>query len=285
MCFCILVTPKTEFGGSAAAIGFTSNTRDMTLPGHVGITFKSAPGITPTTIEMMLDEPTNLELTGIYQSGSFQPTDVLDGKWSFASIEIFSVCWDNVNLGEFLVFKGNLGDFKERQTHFVAEARGMLARMSNDVNKVTSRFCRVKHFRDAECGHTVSTVTIATVAYPILFSTSVTAKSPPYGLTFDSGFSGQTFPANYFSNGKLRFTSGLNSGISREIAYSAGPEGLTIKTKRPFPFNISMGDNAELTAGCNRTQADCMKFQNIVNRRAEDFIPGVESVSKITVVN
>ncbi len=298
MCVFVLVTPKAEFGGSSAAVGFTSNSRDMTLPGHAGITFKTATGITPSTIEMVLDDPTNLELTGFYQTLGFLQSDVTAGKWSFAEIEIFDACWDNVNLGEFLLFRGNLGDFKDRQLHFVAEGRGLIARLTNDVNMETSRFCRAPEFGDPVfCRKDLTgNVTIASVDYKIT-QTSIVTNSDFVDIVADShfiflkeaNFSGNLPPDHFYRNGKITVNAGANSGVSREIADSAseGNGYQRITLKRPFPFALPGGGNSvtsTIIAGCDHTIEMCMLYDNIVNRRAEDFIPGIESANKVTTI-
>ena len=289
MALFVLITPTAAFGGSSAAVGLTSNTRDMTLPGHPGVTFRSTPGITPTAVEQALDVASNLEMTGIYQTGIFQHIDVMAGKWAFASIEVFTACWNNTDLGELVDFKGNMGEFKDYQTYFTAEGRGLISRLSNDVNAVTSRFCRVKEFRDAQCGHVAATVTINSNVYDIvnagLPAASIVDVDGEF-VEFDSAdlpFS----PANaetdrVFLNGKITCTTGPNAGVSREIAsVLAIFPGLRVYLKRSFPYSVAIGNEFTLTAGCNRTIENCMKFSNIVNRRAEDWIPGVEVSNRV----
>lgn len=289
MALFVLITPQS-FWTSVNPVGITSNTRDMTLPGHSGITFKSAPGIVPSVVEQLLDDPANLEMQGIYQTGIFEQADVIAGKWNFATIEVFSACWDDVDLGEFLHFKGKLGEVKDYQYYFTAEARGPINLLSQEVVPVTSRFCRVKEFRDTECGHTASTVTINSVVYNI----TETGIQPDGAFLPDEtlltliadGFVGNAPPENYYANGKITAESGDNEGVSREIAYSSAvygssPTAIDVQLKRPFPFNIAGTETFTLTAGCARTLEDCMKFGNVINRRAEDWIPTIESANRV----
>lgn len=291
VCLMVKITPKSAFGGSSAAIGFTSNTRDMTLPGHVGITFKSAPGITPSAIETMLDEPSNLEMMGVYQSGSFTQEDVIAGKWNFAEVEVFGVSWENTSLGEFLLFKGNLGDFKDYQTHFNAEARGFLSRLSNDVDMVTQRFCR-HDFGDANCAKSLAgTVTIDGTAYNItetgMVGDSNTAEFPSQAIAY-SEWAGNVPPNDFYANGKITCTSGANSGISRELSGNQRNDGssvMDLTLKRGFPFETEVGVTFTLVAGCNKTIEHCMRYDNIINRGAEDWIPGIEAVRRIPSAN
>lgn len=286
MCVCVKATSRVEFG--AEVVGLTSNTRDMALPGHAGVTFKTTPAITPTVIESGLDEAANLEMTGIYNSDSFDQTEVLAGKWNGAEVELFVVCWDNTDLGEFVQFKGNLGEFKDYQTFFTAEGRGFIAQLSNDVNIVTQRLCRVKEFRDAECGHTAATVTIDGNDIDIVQNSDVLAQQNRAWLQISTATIDPDYITGFFNNGKIEATSGLNDGISREIAssgFTIGPGYFDLYLKRPFPLNFESGDTVQLTAGCNRTIEDCMKFGNIINRRAEDYVPGIEAANRVPSAN
>lgn len=285
MVLCVKVTSRADFG--SAVRGFTSNTRNMTLPGHPGVTFKASPGLTPSVIEQSLDEPTNLDLSGIYNSDSFTHMQVMGGMWNFAAIEIFSVCWDNVNLGEFVHMSGNLGEFKDHQRSFQAEARGKISRLSQEVDFVTTRICRAPEFRDPVfCKHAAITVVISSVTYQITHTNvRVIGAYYPWDtlITLNAGtLSGNAPPDDYFANGKMICTSGDNVGVTREIAsYNATTD--EIQLKRPFPFYLTgeTGERFTLIAGCSHTLEDCIKFGNVVNRRAEDFVPGIESVNRL----
>ena len=113
MALFIKVTPSENPYDPRDPIGFTSNSRDMVLPAHPDIVFKSTVGVTPSIVEHKLNDSGTLELTGIYREGIFERRDILAGRWDFASIEVFSACWDNLNLGELVHFRGNLGEFRD----------------------------------------------------------------------------------------------------------------------------------------------------------------------------
>lgn len=300
MCMCVKVTSKAEFGSEVVA--FTSNTRDMTLPGHSGVTFKASPSATPTLVEQALDEPTNMEITAIYNSDSFDQTEVLAGKWNFAEIEVFSTCWDNVNLGELLHFRGNLGEFKDYQTYFTAEARGLISRLSQDVDFVTQRSCRalkLTEFHDVDlpaedriCKHSATTVVINGNTYNVVYTGILAAQAAGVGSEY-LVFNHQASPSagelptgangdRLFVNGKIKGTSGANNGVSREIAYTdVIAMEFRIGLKRTFPFPVESGDTFTLKAGCNGTIEDCIKWGNVINRRAEDYVPTLESITRL----
>lgn len=272
-----------------ATIGLTSNTRDMTLPAHSGITFKSAAGLMPSSLQQTIGEATALEMMGIYDTLLFDREDVIGGKWENSRVEIFVACWDNVNLGELVLFSGFLGEFKDMQEYFNAEGRGLIGKLSQDVAKVTTRACRVKEFRNAECGHTASTVVIDGTTYNITYTGALATGSTSKRILYvnTSYWTGQIIPlpippVNYFQNGKVICTTGLNDGISREISSnSTGGSYMKMALKRPFPFTIGPTDEFTLVAGCNRTVEDCRKYSNIINFRGEPYVPNLTTVSKV----
>ncbi len=283
----LLITPKSFWTG-VSPVGITSNTRDMTLPGHPGVIFKSAPGILPSAFEWALDEPTNVELTAIYRTGIFERADVIASKWNFAEIEIFGACWDNTDLGEFLYGTQNLGEFKDFQQYFTTEGRGKLSRLSNNVNKVTQRLCRVKEFRDAECGHSAATVTIDGDVIDIVQTSEISTQVDAENLQIDSATLDADTPLGFFTNGTITAETGANAGVSREIAYSGnivGPGYIDVWVKRRFPYDFAVGDEVTLTAGCTRTLENCRLYENAVNFRGEPFVPGIESANRIESAN
>lgn len=276
-------------------IGLTSNTRDMTLPGHAGITFKSAAGMMPSSAQQSINGETTLEMTGIYNDDLFKRSDVIGGKWENARIEIFNACWDNTNLGELVIFSGFLGELKDFQTFFTAEGRGLTSKLSQDVSWVTQRFCRVKEFRNAQCGHTASTVVIDGTTYNITYSNY---RAEPYvekenfGIIINNSYFTNVPPNNYFNNGFIKGVSGTNLGISREISKSLtqtidGTSYTVLWLKRPLPFEIpkfllpAAMHRFDIQAGCNRTLEDCQKYSNVLNFRGEPFVPGLTQMLKV----
>lgn len=94
-------------------------------------------------------------------------------------------------------------------------------------------------------------------------------------------------PANWFTDGELTFTSGLNNGFSFEIKTW---DGTTLGLFLPMPFSPAPGDTFTIEPGCDKTPTatGCLKFQgystdglqtiiaptNILNFRGEPFISG-----------
>ena len=80
--------------------------------------------------------------------------------------------------------------------------------------------------------------------------------------------------ADYFVNGEVRWFSGDNSGVHREItAYDSGTYQVTCF--EGVPHTIQVGDALWLVHACNKTFANCRdEFANQVNFRGQPYRPG-----------
>ena len=305
MALCVKVTPASPYSTILDTICFTSNSRDMTLPGHPGLTFKATPNLVATTLETGLDEPGTVNLSGVFGSaaGFFQEVDVLTGRWNYCDIEIFSISWEDTDLGEVLWHKGLVGEFKSLQTYFEAESRGYMSLLSSISVIETASLCRVKDFRDSQCGHAADNVTIGGTQYNVVQGSLVintVNNQLQFIVEMSTGGAEHNPPDDFWKNGKMTCnTSGdPNEGIAREVQLSeqdtpiAGQQRITIK--RPFPHDVAALDTFNFVAGCSRTLDDCIKFSQsaddpgasgvILNRRAEDWTPGLETVHQINPV-
>lgn len=95
--------------------------------------------------------------------------------------------------------------------------------------------------------------------------------------TIVSAVTGIAFQTNFFAEGRVTFTSGANSGITRDIRVSSA--GGDFECFLEFPFDIAVSDTFEVTAGCDKTFDTCKnKFDNVINFRGFPDIPTVETV-------
>lgn len=282
VCVLVKVIPLDRWGGESNALGFTSNTRNMTMPEH-SIVFKSKVGISPSNIEITLNEATNLEFSGLYQDDAFTREDVLAGKWNGARVEIMVVCWDNVNLGEWLVASLSLGEFKDYESAFTVEARGDLSLLANQPNFVTSKLCRRREFGNATangCGVDLEgTITVEGDDFDLTTVMTVSAVVSDTEIHFSGS---PDFPSWFFTSGKMQGTGGANGEVSREIESATASSGtLTVFLKRKFPFPVVVGQTYTMVAGCDRTRTACVRWGNVVNAWFENDIPGIEKLSVV----
>lgn len=79
-----------------------------------------------------------------------------------------------------------------------------------------------------------------------------------------------------YTLGKIKMTSGLNSGFSRTVSqWTPGSFSLL----NPLPFEVLPGDTFTAYAGCDRAMATCTLFANLLNYGGEPFIPDSSTVT------
>lgn len=78
-----------------------------------------------------------------------------------------------------------------------------------------------------------------------------------------------------FTLGTLRFTSGLNAGVSRTIRSWNGASALSLTI--PMPYLVSAGDTFVAYPGCDKQLTTCAAFGNRVNYSGTPFLPVPET--------
>jgi uncharacterized phage protein (TIGR02218 family) len=119
-----------------------------------------------------------------------------------------------------------------------------------------------------------------------LYDSGCTVKAATYrvsgtasGVNANGGITTTLAQAdNYFQMGGIKFTSGLNVGLTRTVKTYVG--GVVTPTKA-FPYAIANGDTFTITPGCDKLQnGDCTtKYNNIINFKGFPFIPVPETAA------
>lgn len=84
---------------------------------------------------------------------------------------------------------------------------------------------------------------------------------------------------NFFTLGRLQFTSGLNNGLSRTVRSYTNSAGVgTAVLASPFPFSPTVGDSFAVSAGCDKLRGTCTaKFSNAAQFLAWEYMPVPEA--------
>jgi len=91
-------------------------------------------------------------------------------------------------------------------------------------------------------------------------------------------------PDGFWEHGVVTFTSGLNAGVSREVK-SFTATGNILEFFLPFPYDVSVFDFFDITAGCLKDLPTCRDtYRNTYNRRAEDYVPGLDKANEVPKV-
>lgn len=257
MCYCWRVTRN-----DGVVQGFTEHDEDLTFD---DTTFEASSGFTATQVEQTLGLAVdNLDVDGALSSDTINEDDLAAGMYDGAGVELFWVNWADVS-ERVLVSKGSIGEVKRMQTAFTAELRSQSDRMAQRTGRTYQRYC------DADLGDSRCKINLESGTYK--GTGTITAVLDARNIVV-SGLG--SYASDWFTLGKITFTSGVNDDITYEIK-THSKSGSTVQVElwhRPA-FTMEVGDTFAIRAGCRKDKATCLsKFNNVVNFQGFPFIPG-----------
>ena len=249
-----------------AIFGFTDHDRALEI---VGTSYEPDTGFAASEIRASADFSVDgQDAEGALRSDRITETDILDGRWDNASIEVWRVNWENV-AQRVLMRRGNLGQIRRGKQVFVAEVRSLTHFLNQPVGRTYQYYC------DAELGDTRCGVNLAAPSYS--GSGSVAAVSGDRTFT-TAGLGG--FAVNWFALGRVEWTSGANARRRAEVSIHGVAAGLAQITLIEAPVRaIAPGDGFFIQAGCDKQFATCgAKFGNGLTVRGFPSIPGDDTI-------
>ena len=208
------------------------------------------------------------EAEGVLTSDTITETDILDGRWDNAAVEVWRVNWQAVSQ-RVLMRRGAIGQVRRGKLAFVAEVRSLAHILNQTVGRTFQHACDAE-LGDARCG-----VDLEDPAYRGSGSVS--------SLIGDRSFTASgigSFAASWFALGRLTWTSGANAGRTAEVASHdvvGDARRLTLLEAPVRP--IAPGDGFVVRAGCDKRLGTCRdRFANVVNFRGFPHIPGQDAV-------
>jgi len=134
---------------AGAVSGYTSHTSDLVVS---GVTYRSAQGFDPTTTQTTAGlNVDNLNVKGFLDALGITDTDVNNGVYDGASLELFLVNWADLTQGTLKLRRGFLGNVRMTRVGFEAEIRGLLERLQRQILEVYTPGCRAD-LGDSRCG-------------------------------------------------------------------------------------------------------------------------------------
>lgn len=239
-------------------VASTSHDVDLVID---GVTYLSSASYSASTIESASElNPDNLEIEGFLASPHITDEDIYTGRWDYAAVEIFEVNFTDLAMGRNILRSGTLGEVRAGRARFTAELRGMMQAFSRRIVRIATQDC-TSDLGDSRCTINLASWTVAGAVTAVASSGQFTDTS-------------RTEANDYFTGGKITFTSGLNDGLSMEVKKSQLTG--TVILVQPMPFAITVGDTYSMHAGCSkRFVQDCKnKFNNAVNFRGFPHLPG-----------
>lgn len=258
LCHCWRVTRR-----DGAKLGFTDHDRDI---GFDGTIFLAESGLTATSFDATLGLAVDtMDAHGALSHGSLTEEDLAAGLYDDATVELFRVDWTNPD-NRVAIFKGSIGEVSRGDVAFTAELRGHAHRLNQPVGRVFSRPC------DATLGDQRCTVDLEASAFRGTGAVSSVVDNRILTVTGIAGFAG-----DWFTQGRLAWTSGANDGLSIEVKSHKrlSAAHVTLELWEKAPRAIEAGDQFEVRAGCDKRFETCAtKFDNALNHRGFPHMPG-----------
>jgi uncharacterized phage protein (TIGR02218 family) len=246
--------------------GFTDHDRTLTL---AGLAYEPNSGFAASELRGHSDLSVDAQdAEGVLSSDRITETDILDGRWDNARIEVRRVNWADV-AQNVLMRRGNIGQVRRGKAAFVAEVRSLAHVLNQTVGRTFQYYCDAA-LGDQRCG-----INLDSAAYK--GTGAVTAVTADRRFKA-SGFS--SFAAEWFELGVVEWTSGANAGRQAEVSrHSLSAGAATIELFEAPVRAITVGDSFIIRAGCDKQFKTCKaKFSNSVNFRGFPHMPGDDTV-------
>lgn len=219
---------------------------------------------------------TNMNVDGAFQT---DPTirdisvEAIEARlFDNAPIEVFTVNWQDPDVEQDVKVRGYLGEITYlAEGQYSTEVRGLAQRLQQSNGRIDSIDCDVKVFGDSRCTVNVDALELSgsvdSVTTRRRFNTSIAGV--PGGA-----------PLHYFNTGALRFTSGENAGLTKQVKQGAidGVQG-RVAFWESFPRPVAPGDAFVIRPGCLRRWEDCVYYSNTLNFKGDGRLcPGIPKI-------
>jgi uncharacterized phage protein (TIGR02218 family) len=245
--------------------GFTDHDRPLAFG---GTSYEPESGFSASEIRAGSDLSVDAQdAAGVVSSDRIGETDILDGRWDNAAVEVWRVNWADVEQ-RVLMRRGNIGQVRRGKAAFVAEVRSLSHLLNQTVGRTFQYYCDAD-LGDARCG-----IDLDAPAYKGTGTvTAVTADR-----VFQASGLG-AFADGWFDLGVIEWTSGANAGRRGEVAAHEGGASARIELFEAPVRPIMTGDGFLIRAGCDKQLKTCAKkFDNVINFRGFPHIPGDDTV-------
>lgn len=208
------------------------------------------------------------EISNLIVNDLIKDSDILSGLYNNAKVEIFIIDKDNLDAGKVSLLNGNIADIEYKDNVFIAKVSGLKTQLNKTIGDVYSPLCRCGFCSD-KCKLNKNNFTFSGIVSSVI--NNVNFETNTTTITQKS--------RGYFDYGIIEFTSGKNIGQKTEVKQF---QYNSIILASELPYKIEVGDNFNITAGCDKQFSTCCnKFNNAINFRGEPHLPGTDILLKI----
>jgi uncharacterized phage protein (TIGR02218 family) len=198
--------------------------------------------------------------------------DIEAGTLDNAPVTVFMVNWNDPDAGQAILRRGQLGALaRDSHGRYRTEVRGLAQLLAQNVGYVYQETCNVVRFGDSRCQYDVESIRIEAPLTAVASNKQFSIAEP-----------GAAPPAGYPLGGEVLFVSGDNTGYLREVKSMtvAGGE-LEVELYEELPAPVEVGDQIQLTPGCDRRWSTCRLYNNLANFRGWGvYIPGTMAIMR-----
>ncbi len=252
-----------------AVKGFTDHDNNLEFD---GVLYEAASGfIGSEAVSRVGLSVDNMEIHSALSSSALTETDLANGLYDNAEIEVFLVNWADPSQ-RILQRVGNVGEVKRGSLTFMAEVRGLAHHLQQPQGRIFQQTC------DAEIGDGRCTVDLDTPTFSIVSSVADVQTSQSF-TSIDLA----SYSSNWFNGGKIEWITGENAGTKSEVkGHVRQSEVISIVSVwQQLGSLIQTGDQFKVTAGCDKNFGTCkLKFNNQQNFRGFPHIPGNDFIIK-----
>ncbi|MEP1206731.1 MAG: DUF2163 domain-containing protein [Rhizobiaceae bacterium] len=244
-------------------LGFTDHDQSLQVD---TINCQAITGFQPSQAVTELGLSTdNQEIEGVLASAAIAESDLQNGLYDGAQVEIWLVNWKSPDQNH-LLRVALLGEVTREDAVFKAQLLGQTELLNQGHGRSFSRSCDAV-LGDAHCGVNLNDPE---------FETNGAVLEVVDRLTL--GCSGiDSFEAGWFAHGQLIWLSGDNAGLTVEVSASRSHRDDRLTLWKAMPNAPAIGDTFTVTAGCDKSFSTCKaKFNNHLRFRGFPHMPGAD---------
>ena len=247
-------------------LGFTNHDAVLTFD---GTDFEPESGFAASEVRSGSDLSVDAQdAEGVLTSDRITETDIIDGRWDAAQVELWRVNWADTSQ-RVLLRRGAVGQIRRGRMAFVAEVRSLAHVLGQTVGRTFQASC------DAALGDGLCGINLESAAYR---GTGLVTDLLRDRAFLASGLAG--FASGWLNSGTLTWTSGAHAGRMNEVLAHDLAGSIATLTLLEAPVRpIAAGDSFVARAGCDKRMSTCgSKFANTANFRGFPNIPGQDAV-------
>lgn len=200
------------------------------------------------------------------------------GAMREAEVTEYIVDWRMAWAGAIALQRYWITDVEFDNEEFTAHVEGLSRWLKPRIGDSYGRNCRYDLGRDILGNISLTRGCRFNVAGATELATIATIETQRRLITV-SGLTNQG--DDYWTFGRIRWVSGANKNYIGQVSlWQETPNRLRLQ--QATPFNMTVGDQAEVEPGCNKTDDHCNgKFANRINFGGQLFIPGNDFLLKV----